>query len=122
MTFVTGRAISLARERDSAPYPPTVVPHEIRTRGVVTLPDQPPEALVERCRKIPTPPSVFFTITDDAEPVTPQQVSGRLEAGAVAATISHPFPLSGGQEAADGGVGGHDRREFVVAETGAERD
>ncbi|WP_396612135.1 NADP-dependent oxidoreductase [Haloferax sp. S1W] len=87
----------------------------VRPGGVVvTLPEQPPEPLVETLQREYDAEISFFSVTDDAAPSTLQRVTERIDAGAVEPTIRNTYPLSEAQTALEKSATGHVRGKLVL--------
>ncbi|RDI72710.1 NADP-dependent oxidoreductase [Halopelagius longus] len=90
----------------------------VRPGGVVvTLPNRPPETLVEEFEDEYDVTVRFFDVTTDSDPETLRRVSDRIESGAVEPTITDTYPLRKAQEALDRSADGHVRGKLVLTVT-----
>lgn len=81
---------------------------------VVTLPEPPAEAAVERYREQHGVDVRFFDVVVDSPPATLRRVAAHADAGVVVPQIGHTYPLSAVRDALDRSAEGHVRGKLVV--------
>ncbi|SER36515.1 NADP-dependent oxidoreductase [Natrinema salaciae] len=81
---------------------------------VVTLPEQPSEDGIERCRTEDDVAVRFFDVLTESDPAILRQVATHVEAGVLEPTISDTYPLANTQEALEQSADGHVRGKLVV--------
>ena len=81
---------------------------------VVTLPEPPADELAAEFAREHDVDVRFFSVTDDAAPVTLRRVSDRIDAGAVEPTVSDTYPLTEARAALEESADGHVRGKLVL--------
>ncbi|WP_276274150.1 NADP-dependent oxidoreductase [Haloarcula litorea] len=95
----------------------------LRSGGiVVTLPEPPSQAAVDRYHDEYGVDVRFFDVITDSDPETLRQVAAHIDAGVVAPRVSDVYSLSKMQDALDRSAGGHVRGKLAVGLTGGVDD